>query len=102
MHSAASAFQHIDRLTVGFGGFGTSHKQANPTISSEDVLGNSKVLWIVRPIIAMEGLSSCTRSNAEHDGIVDLGNADALFVVVTDLYEGPNQLVCSSHPFMFC
>ena len=94
-HLVASSILRRHEPTVRLCGSSGSYKQTNTAVSPKNMLGNSAVIRVVWGVVAMKSLSSCARSNAEDDGIVELRNTGALFVLVTNLknfnYMSPQQ-----------
>jgi hypothetical protein len=49
------------------------------------MLSNSFTVGMMRRIVAMKNLSSCSRSNTEGDGVVELRKTDTLFIFISNL-----------------
>lgn len=73
--------QHTIRLRGPSGG----DEETDTAISAKSVLRNSASIRVVWGIVAMESLGSGAGSDAEDDGVVELGSTNALFVLVTHL-----------------
>lgn len=79
-----SSIQHRLERTIRLCSSSRGNEQTNAAVSSQNMLSNSTVIWMMGCIVTVKRLRFCARSNAKDNCVVELRYADALFVLVAN------------------